>query len=385
MAEPTGARGRPGRPVLKLPDLGEGLREAEIVSWHVSEGDHVVTDQPLVSVETDKAVVEIPSPQAGHIRKLCGAAGARLAVGDVLVEFESSGAHADRGAVVGDLPEAPPPSGAETATGAGSAASIPGASVRAMPAVRALARRLGVDVAQVQGTGPGGAVTRADVERAARALADAGPAEPLRGVRRAMAERMARAHAEVVPASLTDEADVDAWPDGTTVLLRLIRAVVAGCRAAPALNAWFDGEQLTRRVLARIDLGVAVDIEDSGLFVPVMRDVGGRSLDDLTAGVARLKDAVRARSIPPDALRGQTITLSNFGSVGGRHAALVVVPPQVAILGAGRLAPRVVAVGTEPRVHHVLPLSLTFDHRAVTGAEAARFLRAVVLDLQAGA
>ena len=368
--------------MLKLPDLGEGLREAEIVSWHVSEGDHVVTDQPLVSVETDKAVVEIPSPQAGHIRKLCGAAGARLAVGDVLVEFEASGAHADRGAVVGDLPEAPPPSGAETATGAGSAASIPGASVRAMPAVRALARRLGVDVAQVQGTGPGGAVTRADVERAARALADAGPAEPLRGVRRAMAERMARAHAEVVPASLTDEADVDAWPDGTTVLLRLIRAVVAGCRAAPALNAWFDGEQLTRRVLARIDLGVAVDIEDSGLFVPVMRDVGGRSLDDLTAGVARLKDAVRARSIPPDALRGQTITLSNFGSVGGRHAALVVVPPQVAILGAGRAREEPVARGGVIAVRRRLPLSLTFDHRACTGAESSRFLAAVVADLE---
>ncbi|MCY4024969.1 MAG: dihydrolipoamide acetyltransferase family protein, partial [Acidobacteria bacterium] len=249
--------------------------------------------------------------------------------------------------------------------------------------VRALARRLGVDVAQVQGTGPGGAVTRADVERAAQALADAGPAEPLRGVRRAMAERMARAHAEVVPAGVTDEADVDAWPDGTTVLLRLIRAVVAGCRAAPALNAWFDGEQLTRRVLPRIDLGVAVDVEESGLFVPVMRDVGGRSPDDLAAGIARLKEAVRARSIPPEALRGQTITLSNFGSVGGRHAALVVVPPQVAILGAGRAAPRVVAAGGEPRVHRVLPLSLTFDHRAVTGAEAARFLRAVVADLEA--
>ena len=371
--------------MLKLPDLGEGLREAEIVSWHVSEGDHVVTDQPLVSVETDKAVVEIPSPQAGHIRKLCGAAGARLAVGDVLVEFEASGAHADRGAVVGDLTEAPPSSGAETATGAGSAAPLPGASVRAVPAVRALARRLDVDVAQVQGTGPGGAVTRADVERAAQALADAGPAEPLRGVRRAMAERMARAHAQVVPASLTDEADVDAWPDGTTVLRRLVRAVVAGCRAAPALNAWFDGVQLTRRVQARVDLGVAVDIEDSGLFVPVMRDVGGRSPEDLAAGIARLKAAVRARSIPPEALRGQTITLSNFGSVGGRHAALVVVPPQVAILGAGRVAPRVVAAGSEPRVHRVLPLSLTFDHRAVTGAEAARFLRAVVADLETGA
>ncbi|MCY4073850.1 MAG: dihydrolipoamide acetyltransferase family protein, partial [Acidobacteria bacterium] len=253
------------------------------------------------------------------------------------------------------------------------------------PAVRARARRLAVDVAQVQGTGPGGAVTRADVERAAQALADAGPAEPLRGVRRAMAERMARAHAEVVPASVTDEADVDGWPDGTTVLLRLIRAVVAGCRAAPALNAWFDGEQLTRRVLPRIDLGVAVDIEESGLFVPVMRDVGGRSRDDLAAGIARLKEAVRARSIPPEALRGQTITLSNFGSVGGRHAALVVVPPQVAILGAGRAAPRVVAAGGEARVHRVLPLSLTFDHRAVTGAEAARFLRAVVADLEADA
>ncbi|MCY4660348.1 MAG: dihydrolipoamide acetyltransferase family protein [Acidobacteria bacterium] len=384
MPERTGAGGRPGRAVLKLPDLGEGLREAEIVSWHVSEGDHVVTDQPLVSVETDKAVVEIPSPHAGHIRKLCGAVGGRIAVGDVLVEFEASGAHADRGAVVGDLAEAPS-SVAEEASSGGSAAPVPGASVRAVPAVRALARRLGVDVAQVQGTGPGGAVGRADVERAAQALADAGPAEALRGVRRAMAERMARAHAEVVPASVTDEADVDAWPDGTAVLLRLIRAVVAGCRAAPALNAWFDGEQLTRRVLARIDLGVAVDIAESGLFVPVMRDVGGRSQDDLAAGIARLREAVRARSIPPEALRGQTITLSNFGSVGGRHAALVVVPPQVAILGAGRLAPRVVAVGSEPRVHRVLPLSLTFDHRAVTGAEAARFLRAVVADLEAAA
>ncbi|MCY3843543.1 MAG: dihydrolipoamide acetyltransferase family protein [Acidobacteria bacterium] len=370
---------------LKLPDLGEGLHEAEIVSWHVSEGDHVVTDQPLVSVETDKAVVEIPSPHAGHIRKLCGSPGERIAVGAVLVEFEAGGGRTDRGAVVGDLAEAPPTSAADAAPGAGTAAPVPGASVRAVPAVRALARRLGVDVAQVQGTGPRDAVTRADVERAAQALADAGPPEALRGVRRAMAERMARAHAEVVPASLTDEADVDGWPEGTTVLLRLIRAVVAGCRAAPALNAWFDGEQLTRRVLPRIDLGVAVDIEESGLFVPVMRDVGGRSQDDLAAGIARLKEAVRARSIPPEALRGQTITLSNFGSVGGRHAALVVVPPQVAILGAGRVEPRVVAVGAEPGVHRVLPLSLTFDHRAVTGAEAARFLRAVVADLEAPA
>ncbi|MCY4074534.1 MAG: 2-oxo acid dehydrogenase subunit E2, partial [Acidobacteria bacterium] len=114
---------------LKLPDLGEGLHEAEIVSWHVSEGDHVVTDQPLVSVETDKAVVEIPSPHAGHIRKLCGAAGERIAVGAVLVEFEAGGGRTDRGAVVGDLAEAPPASAADAAPGAGTAAPVPGASV----------------------------------------------------------------------------------------------------------------------------------------------------------------------------------------------------------------------------------------------------------------
>ena len=139
---------------------------------------------------------------------------------------------------------------------------------------------------------------------------------------------------------------------------------------------------MARRVHERIDLGVAVDVEDEGLFVPVMRDAGGRDATDLEQGLVRLKADVRARRIPPAELRGQTITLSNFGTVGGRHAALVVVPPQVAIVGAGRLAKRVVAGADGPAVHRVVPLSLTFDHRAVTGAEAARFLRAVVEDLQ---
>ena len=360
--------------VFTLPDLGEGLHEAEIVSWHVTEGDHVVTDQPLVAVETDKAVVEIPSPRSARVTRLCGGTGDRVAVGDPLVEFESA-AGADAGTVVGTI-EA-------TATAGTSRAAAPGAAGgRMTPAVRALARKLGVDTAMVQGTGPAGAITTADVERAAQALAAAAPAVPLRGARRALAERMAKAHAEVVPATLTDEADVEEWPAGTDVTLRLIRAVATACSAAPALNAWFEPETMSRRLHDRIDLGIAVDLDDDGLFVPVLRDVGRRGPVELRRGLERLKADVRRRTIPLAELRGQTITLSNFGTVGGRHAELVVVPPQVGILGVGRMKRQVVAAGGAPAVHRMLPLSLTFDHRAVTGAEAARFLRAVVEELE---
>ena len=361
--------------VFTLPDLGEGLQEAEIVSWHVTEGDHVVTDQPLVAVETDKAVVEIPSPRSARVTRLYGGTGDRVAVGDPLVEFESADAAADTGTVVGTIDasataETPRPAG--TGTGGGGMT----------PAVRALARKLGVDTAMVQGTGPGGAITTADVERAAQVLAAAAPAEPLRGARRAMAERMAKAHAEVVPATVTDQTDVDAWPADADVTLRLIRAVAVGCEVSPALNAWFEPETMSRRLHERIDLGIAVDLDDDGLFVPVLRDVGRRDPVELKRGLERLKADVRQRTIPLGELRGQTFTLSNFGTVGGQHAELVVVPPQVAILGVGRMTQQVVAADGAPAVHRVLPVSLTFDHRAVTGAEAARFLRAVVEELE---
>ena len=357
-----------------LPDLGEGLHEAEIVSWHVTEGDHVVTDQPLVAVETDKAVVEIPSPRSARVVRLHGGTGDRVAVGDPLVEFESADAQADAGTVVGTLDA--------TATAETSHAAAPGAAAgRMTPAVRALARKLGIDPAMVQGTGPAGAITTIDIERAVQALAVAAPAVPLRGARRAMAERMAKAHAEVVPATVTDWADVDAWPAGADVTMRLIRAVVVGCAASPALNAWFEPETMSRRLHDRIDLGIAVDLDDDGLFVPVLRDVGRRDPVDLKRGIERLKADVRRRTIPLGEMRGQTFTLSNFGTVGGQHAELVVVPPQVGILGVGRMTQQVVAAGGAPAVHSTLPLSLTFDHRAVTGAEAARFLRAVVDEL----
>ncbi|MGH6886650.1 MAG: dihydrolipoamide acetyltransferase family protein, partial [Geminicoccales bacterium] len=335
---------------FNLPDLGEGLQEAEIVDWHVGPGDQVVADQPLVSVETDKAVVEVPSPRAGRVAELFGAAGDIVKVGAPLVAFDEA-AGADTGTVVGEL--ATSDERAEEATTAERAG--PAVAVKATPAVRALARRKGVDLALISPSGPDGVITAADVERAAADLDEAGPLEPLRGVRRAMATRMAHAHAEVVPATVSDDADVEAWRDGD-VTIRIVRAIVVGCAAEPALNAWFDSQNQGRRLHDRIDLGIAVDTE-GGLFVPVLRDVANRAPDDLRRGLERMKADILARTIPPEELRGATITLSNFGSLAGRYAAPVVVPPQVAILSTGRIAPRVVAEGGRPAVHKIMPLS----------------------------
>jgi pyruvate dehydrogenase E2 component (dihydrolipoamide acetyltransferase) len=196
-----------------------------------------------------------------------------------------------------------------------------------------------------------------------------------------MADSMARSGAEVVPATITDEADVDAWAPGTGATVRLVRAIVAGCRAEPSLNAWLETGATGRRVHSQVDLGIAVDSPE-GLFVPVMRGADGLDASAVRARLDELIASVRDRSIAVEDLRGATITLSNFGSLGGRHAVLVVVPPQVAILGAGRATLRAVAVDGQPVVHRVLPVSLTVDHRAVAGGEAARFLAAVVTDLE---
>jgi len=364
-----------------LPDLGEGLQDAEIVSWHVSVGDNVVTDQPLVSVETDKAVVEVPAPHSGRISRLHGEVGERIATDAPLADIDED-RRTDGGAVVGEI------SGDDTAAEALSAEGVAArqtatGKVKATPAVRAQARKLDVDLTFVQGSGPRGAVTRSDVERAAKVLSEAAPAEPLRGVRRAMAEKMTRAHNEVAPASIHDDADVDDWvtKSGADIMVRLIRAVVAGCQAAPALNAWFDGARLERRLHRQVDLGIAVNT-DEGLFVPTMRDVGSRDAADLRAGLERLKSDVLARAIPPEELRGQTITLSNYGTIVGQHSEMVVVPPQVAIFGAGVIAEKVVAVDGKATIRRIMPLSLTFDHRAATGGEAGAFLKAAIKDLE---
>jgi pyruvate dehydrogenase E2 component (dihydrolipoamide acetyltransferase) len=355
-----------------LPDLGEGLEEAEIVAWLVNEGDHVVANQPLVSVETDKAVVEIPSPWSGTIARRFGAKGDLIKVGAALVEY-SEEADADTGTIVGEVQRSEP---AREVEAPGRAKGL-----QVLPAIRALARKLDVDLNLVQGSGAGGMVTRADVERAARSLTEAGPAEPLKGMRRAMAQRMALAHAQVVPTTVIDEADINAWSKETDITIRLVQAMAAACKAEPSLNAWYNAEAGERRLLNRIDVGIAVDLE-GGLLVPVLRNVGERDSTDLRAGLNRMRADAAARSIPPEELRGATITLSNFGMIGGRFASLVVVPPQVAIIGAGRAERRVVVNNDQQVIHRMLPLSLTFDHRAVTGGEAARFLAALKSSLQ---
>jgi pyruvate dehydrogenase E2 component (dihydrolipoamide acetyltransferase) len=344
-----------------LPDLGEGLQEAEVVSWHVAEGDHVVVDQPLVAVETEKAVVEIPSPQAGHVRRLLARVGERLRVGMPLLEFET-GDHPDSGTVVGEL-------------------GGPTAAIRAAPAVRARARDLDVNLANVTPTGPGGTISLADVQAA---VAGGSGGQALRGARRTMAVNMGRAWHEVALATLQDEADIEPWPPGEDLTCRLVRALIAGCQAESSLNASYDAASLSLRENPTIDLGLAIDGAD-GLFVPVLRDVARTDRKAWRQKIDAFKKGVEDRSLTPADLQGATITLSNFGTIAGRHATLVIMPPQVAILGVGRTVARPVQADGGIAWHRALPLSLTFDHRAITGGMAARFLRAVMADLEAGA
>jgi pyruvate dehydrogenase E2 component (dihydrolipoamide acetyltransferase) len=346
--------------VFSLPDLGEGLQEAEIVEWHVKPGDAVAADQAMVSVETDKAIVEVPAPYEGRIEKLFAAAGEVVRVGAPLVGFE--GAAPDSGTVVGELSE------------------VKVSEVKATPAVRVLAKNLNVDLASVRGSGPQGVITTEDVKQAARGASPA-TEEPLRGLRRAMARNMTLAHEEVAAVTIMDDADVSDWPQGTPVLARLVRALVAACRAEPGLNAWYETKTAARRVFDEVHIGIAVDTPE-GLLVPVLKDVHKIHYEELKGLLKNLIEKARDRTLPPELLRGATITISNYGPIAGRYATPMVVPPAIAILGAGRLAPRpwVMADGSLA-ARKVLPLSLTFDHRAATGGEAGRFLNALIADL----
>jgi 2-oxoisovalerate dehydrogenase E2 component (dihydrolipoyl transacylase) len=361
--------------VFRLPDLGEGLQEAEIVAWHVAEGDHVVADQPLVSVETAKAVVEVPAPWPGRIRKLYGQPGDIVEVGSELAEFETSAIEAvqESTTVVGELPDA-------TLQGVARTAPPAPPTGKASPAVRRLAAERDIDLSTVTGSGPDGAILSDDVEAAVRGATARNGYMPLRGVRRAMADTMTRWASGVVPASVTDEAVLEAWPKDADPTVRLAKAIAAGCSAAPSLNAWYDAERNAVRPHEHVDLGIAMET-DSGLFVPVLRNVGGRNEGDLRAGLEVMKRDVADRTVPLSELQGQTISLSNFGMLGGMHAVLTVVPPQVAILGAGRIHRAARVIDGAVACVHVMPLSVTFDHRVVTGAEALRFLNAVIAAL----
>jgi len=361
--------------IFKLPDLGEGLQEAEIVQWHVAVDDEVAADQPMVSVETAKALVDIPAPYAGKVAKLFGKPGDIAHLGAPLIGFEGDDAREASTTVVGRVESS------NQVVAEQRVAPLATAGIKATPAVRALARKLNVDLAMVTPTGSDGLITAGDVNRAARILAEIGPQEVLRGTRRFMAQSMTLAHAEVAGATIMDDADIEAWSGGARILLRLIRALIAGVRAEPGLNAWFDSKTVGRHIIKKVDLGLAVDTPE-GLFVPVLRNADALTPAELEAELARLIADTQARRVPPEELRGNTITLSNYGTIAGRYASPVVVPPTVAILGAGRVRDEVVARNRQPVVHRVLPLSLTFDHRCVTGGEAGRFLAAVISDLE---
>jgi 2-oxoisovalerate dehydrogenase E2 component (dihydrolipoyl transacylase) len=381
--------------VFKLPDLGEGLSEAEILRWHVKVGDHIEVDAPLLSVETAKAVVEVPSPVSGRVTSLHAGPGDRIEIGAPLVEFAGdTPASSDSATVVGHIPAVAED---DATSGPAAANAATTARVRAVPAARALARSLGVDMTGLRGTGRNGLVTLDDVmavglpSRAAtskthpaqkpRPLDETGDVEVLRSLRRTMAQNMALSRDSVMECSVFDDADLHAWRAGSDYTGRVLRAITAGVRAQPVLNAWFDAHSQTRTLFDHIDVGIAVDTDD-GLLVPVIRQVQKRTPSELRQDLDRLKAAARDRTIAAEDLRHFTFMLSNFGTMAGRYATPVVVPPAVAILGTGRVRPDVVAVGDRIEIHLRMPLSLTFDHRVVTGGEAVRFLAAVLADLE---
>ena len=412
---------------FNLPDLGEGLQEAEIVIWLVKEGDSVKAEQPLVSVETAKAVVDVPAPWSGKILKLHGKAGDIIPTHAPLVDFalegeaSSSSAPAkpataakpaasksmpiaeDSGTVVGSMPTSTTLV-AETAIIRKQQKKAP-AHVKALPSVRILARQMGVDLTACESSGKNDTVTADDVRRASggagavRAVAPGaapaaawypppvrtdvkyGVAEPLRGPRRAMHATMSKSRSEVAACALFDDADIHNWAPGQDITVRVIRALVAGCRAEPELNAWYNGEKLERILHRQVDLAMAVDTPD-GLIVPVLRNVDAKHSAQLRDDLNRIKQATRNRTVAPADMKDPTITLSNFGMLAGRYAAPVVVPPQVAILGTGGLRHDVVPVLGGIEVHKRIPLSLTFDHRCITGGTACRFLAAVIKDLE---
>jgi pyruvate dehydrogenase E2 component (dihydrolipoamide acetyltransferase) len=369
-----------------LPDLGEGLAEVEILAWHVKPGDRVLADQPMVSVETAKAVVEVPVPFSGTVLALHGAVGDIVATGAPLVEFDS-------GTVVGRMPTSSEEAWVEPAVPP--RARHDAARQRALPVARALARRLALDLSTIEGSGAEGLIRLDDVLAHAR-IGAPGPvpglglpagltagmtAEPLRGARRAMAQSMSLSRDQVAGSTVCDDADLHGWSTRGDYMLRLIRALIAGCNAEPALNAWYDSASDSRYVLERIDLAIAVDTA-GGLIVPVLRDVRAKTPEELRTATAAHKDAAHRRAIAPAELRDFTLLLSNFGTLAGRYGIPLVVPPAVAILGAGKVREDAVVVAGAVVAHRRMPLSLSFDHRCVTGGEACRFLAAVIADLE---
>lgn len=385
---------------FKFPDLGEGVTEGEIKKWLVKEGDPVKKDQSIAEVETDKAIVEMPSPYSGRMGRLSFPEGGIVKVGEVLATIEEGEggepAASTSVSVVGELPVSD-----EVVVNSRPEGKV-AAEVQATPAVRRLARDLGVDISKVKGTGPGGRVVEDDV-RGTVTVAEEPPVpkvqpkfdlygwverRPLRGVRRAVAKHMMEAQSMAALVTTQDTADVtelvalrEKVKDQVmgskgvklTYLPFIMKAVIAALQRNPVLNSSMDEETGEIVIKKYYNLGVAVATED-GLMVPVVKAADQKDIIALAAELKTLSEAASGRKIDLADLKGGTFSITNYGVFGGTFATPIPNHPEAAILGTGRIYDAPLVVHGEVRPRKVLDLSLTFDHRIMDGAEAARFL-----------
>jgi pyruvate dehydrogenase E2 component (dihydrolipoamide acetyltransferase) len=347
---------------FKLPDLGEGVAEGEVARWLVETGQTIAEDDPLVEIQTDKATVEVPSPAAGVVSAILVQPGELVPVGTPLVVIGDGDATAP--AVAASEERSAEPNEELAASG----------RVQATPLVRKLAAELGVDLAAVTGSGPGGRITDEDVRAGTARQGDRARRVPLRGIRRRIAEHLTESHRNVPAVTVVEECDLTDLAEGRgdrSFLAYLLAASVEGLRIIPELNARLDGAEIV--IWERYDFGVAVQT-DEGLVVPVLRDVDAKSLGELEAEAQRLAEGARAGTLKPEELRGSTFTVTSAGRLGGLFATPLVNYPEVGILGLHRIAERPVVRDGEIAVRSIGWLSCTFDHRVIDGLRASEFL-----------
>lgn len=375
-----------------LPDLGEGMTEAEIRKWLVKEGDSIEEHQVVLEIETDKAVVEVPSPVKGKVLRINKDVGEVARVGEVLMTIEE-GAIEEKStekevekevksvSVVGTLPEEE--------------------EVLATPAVRALARELGVKIEDIQGSGPGGSITKEDIIEASKRITEArdqyGTVErlPVRGLRRTISKNLLQSQKTTAFVTGMDEADItELWylreREKKSILEKgihltfmpfFIKAVQHALIEHPLLNASVDEEREEIIIKKYYNMGIAVDTPD-GLMVPVIRDVDKKSILELAAEIQELSQKARERKIKIEEMRGSTFTITNYGHFGGTFATPIINYPDVAILGTGRITEKPWVKDGQIVIRKILPLSLTFDHRVTDGVDSARFLSKVIQYLE---
>jgi len=385
--------------IVKVPDIGEGIAEVELVEWRVRPGDAVEADQPLADVMTDKATVEVPSPVSGKVVAANGKPGDKLAVGSELARLET-GAASDA-----DTRE-PAPAGSSTRAqvsppSAPQRSAAPNEKALASPSVRRHARELGIELAQVRGTGPEGRIVHGDiVQHAARGSAKPAVAQryverngehamPVIGMRRQIAQHM-QASLRIPHFTYVEEVDVTelealrskvndrfaASRRRITILPFLMRAIVLAVQTFPQMNARFDEEKGIVTRYDAVHLGVATQT-DAGLTVPVVRHAESRDLWASAAEVARLAAAARAGKATRDELSGSTITITSLGPLGGIVTTPVINAPEVAIIGVNRIVERPVVHMSAIVPRRLMNLSSSFDHRVIDGAQAAEFVQAL--------